>query len=752
MALEDEMSKREMRLGAMREGGTTTVHDDRALRLELETHDRLVDEAGVFVWLGAEPTFTRAEVYSPDWTTEALGSEKEQIAREVVRGLFVATPRAVLLRTVGRQYPGEACPRWAYGVYAPRRAPALWRTDALRDPIVRLDDPLETTTSSQRLLAQRLLSFRTALAEELQRGAYRAHVPGSTDDSGLLLVCTREDSGDVGDLADADLRHESAHDRETPPSGLVDHLAARGVWRFGIKESLIADGCEGAIRLELPPFQSVPEFARVIQCVAEAVHRIGSPPIIIGGYPPPVDETVCFVTVTPDPAVVEINAAPYPNVASFYRDQVQIYETARAAGLSSVRRHYSGEVVDSGGGGHLTFGGRTPLESPFSCVPHLLPGMLRYFNRHPSLSYAFAVDSLGASSQSPRPDEGLVERFDELALALEILARHPAADGAVLWSQLQPFLSDHLGNTHRSELNIEKLANPHLPGRGQLGLLELRALRMSPSPAHAAARAAFFRAIVVMLARQPYEAPLIHWGAALHDRFALPVFLSADLREVLRDLEQAGLGLGPVCCGLLEEGDRRLIGELNMVDGPSLRVEAALEFWPLVGDSASQERRAARCVDASSRRIAMVVRAEDDEMLSRVVVGVNGWQLPLVRTEVDGALFGVRAFRYRAFVPAPGLHPTLAAQRDLTITMGLRAASGARVPSALSARIHDWKPDGGGYDGVPWSDDEALRRRRERFVVESIDAEILDALRTPAPEASTPYTVDLRRLELRVDQ
>ncbi|MBK8012682.1 MAG: transglutaminase family protein [Deltaproteobacteria bacterium] len=737
--------------------------------------------SGTSVWLGAEPTFTRAEIYSPEWTTEALGTEKEQVARQIARGLFASTPGAILLRTVGRQYPGEPRPRWAYGVYAPRGAPPVWRPGVLLDPLVKLgadgigDTMTETdgetddgADAEDAVTSRRLLAFRDALSDELERLGYRSRVSNCDDDSEYLLCSIREasdralrpgsewngtpDSESESD-ADADVRLDGAnlnptsvHERETPSSGLVDPWAARGVWRFCIKASSPADTPERSIRLELPQFQNVPEFSRVIQCIADAIQRMGSPPIIMAGYPPPVDETVVFVTVTPDPAVIEVNAAPWPDVGSFYRDQVQIYETASAAGLSPVRRHYSGEVVDSGGGGHLTLGGRTPSDSPFLRVPHLLPGMLRYFNRHPSLSYAFAVDSLGASSQSPRADEGLGERFDEFALALEILARHPAADGPALWSQLQPFLSDHLGNTHRSELNIEKLANPNLPGRGQLGLLELRALRMPASPAHAAVRAAFFRAIVVMLMRQPYEAPLIHWGTELHDRFALPCFLAADLREVLSDLERAGLGLGPECCALLEAGDRRLIGELNMTDGPSLRVEAALEFWPLVGDSASQERRAARCVDASSRRIAVVVRVEDDEMLSRVVVGVNGWRLPLIRTELDGVLLGVRAFRYRAFVPAPGLHPTLAAQRDLTMTVGLSGSDAV----ALNARIHDWKPSGGSYDGVPWSDDEALRRRRERFVVEPVDARVLAALRVPDIEALTRYTVDLRRLELRV--
>jgi uncharacterized protein (DUF2126 family) len=39
-------------------------------------------------------------------------------------------------------------------------------------------------------------------------------------------------------------------------------------------------------------------------------------------------------------------------------------------------------------------------------------------------------------------------------------------------------VADTSGNVHRSELNIEKLWNPDLPGRGCLVLVDFRAFRM----------------------------------------------------------------------------------------------------------------------------------------------------------------------------------------------------------------------------------------------------------------------------------
>ena len=59
-----------------------------------------------------------------------------------------------------------------------------------------------------------------------------------------------------------------------------------------------------------------------------------------------------------------------------------------------------------------------------------------------------------------------------------------------LWASLAPFLADPSGNSHRSELNIEKLWNPYLPGRGCLGLVEFRAFRMARSAERSASIAA----------------------------------------------------------------------------------------------------------------------------------------------------------------------------------------------------------------------------------------------------------------------
>jgi uncharacterized protein (DUF2126 family) len=56
--------------------------------------------------------------------------------------------------------------------------------------------------------------------------------------------------------------------------------------------------------------------------------------------------------------------------------------------------------------------------------------------------------------------------------------------------------------------------------------------------------AALLRAIAALLVKKPHAPELSYWGRELHDRFALPYYLRADLWEVLDELARAGLGLG----------------------------------------------------------------------------------------------------------------------------------------------------------------------------------------------------------------
>jgi uncharacterized protein (DUF2126 family) len=432
-----------------------------------------------------------------------------------------------------------------------------------------------------------------------------------------------------------------------------------------------------------------------------------------------------WLTVTPDPGVVEVNLAPAPDLVTFARHAVAAYAAAGEVGLSPLRWRWNGVEADSGGGGQLTFGGPTPEASPFFRRPHLLPSLVRYLNHHPSLSYAFAPDCVGSAGQGPRPDEGVRELFEELGVALDRLALGARPGPQELWSTLAPLLVDASGNSHRAEVNVEKLWNPGLGGRGRMGVVELRALRMPPTPERLAAVAALFRAVVARLAAEPYEDPLVDWGPELHDRLSLPFHLEQDLREVLGDLEARGWAPGPRLRALVAARPEPVARvELG---GAALEVRAALDFWPLVGDVASQERAASRTVDSSSERFELRIVSPGTPPGRLAAQGV---EVPL---EAAGGAGWIGAVRHRAFAPRPGLHPGLGPHDPLVVEWERRG-------EAVRVELHGWVPGGGSYPGLPASGAEAERRRRERVVVRPC------RFRAPRRAPGGRLTLDLRRL------
>lgn len=421
--------------------------------------------------------------------------------------------------------------------------------------------------------------------------------------------------------------------------------------------------------------------------------------------PPEPGPSEAWLTVTPDPGVVEVNTAPGHDLRTFQRWAEGVYAAADAVGLSPVRYRYNGEVTDSGGGGQLTLGGPTPERSPFFLRPQLLPRLVRYLNHHPALSYAFAPDCVGGASQGPRPDEGARERFEELPLALEWLARR---EGRVtpdeLWAALAPLLVDGAGNSHRAELNLEKLWNPWLPGRGRMGVVELRALRMPPTPERLVALAALFRAVAARLASAPFEEPLLDWGGRLHEAFGLPWTLRRDLERVLEDLAAHGLGLGPALAGELLRPPEPLA--LVTLQGRALEISPALSFWPLVGDVASQELRGARYVDSSTARLQLLLGGGGGGGAD--VLSASGWRVPM--RELGSGRGWLGSVTYRAFVPRPGLHPGISPSDPLVLCW-------AHGGQAVRIALHGWNPSGGPYPGLPRDAVEARSRRRSRVVV-----------------------------------
>lgn len=705
---------------------------DQAIRC----HDDLLKRRDLTIWVGAEPTFTDRCSEAPEWLYNALGPTKEARARRMLAESLSQTPGSVVLRTLGRQYPKEDLPRWNLGLYRRRDGQPVWNGPP---------DPLVDTLFAAPIPGQ-LDEFWSHLTQRLGARGWPALLFAVETYPRLRIVFRRDNLPLLANpTREPRLARASLHGRPIPPQGPHDDLAEQGTFLLGIDWAGPEAGLGEAVVpcVELPACAEVALFLNLLEAIGEAACSTGLPGLILTGFPPPVDTTVAWTTLTPDPAVVEANMAPAADATSFLHESRASFAAAAAAGLAPHRLHYNGQITDSGGGGQLTLGGPTPDSSPFLTYPHLLPALLGYFNRHPALSFYFAGDFVGNSSQAPRADERTTDVFEELALALALLKRQRNPTPELLWQSLSPFLADPAGNTHRTELNIEKLWNPYLPGRGRLGLVEFRAFRMPPTPERLAALAALLRAIAALLIQTPDYPELTHWGRELHDRFALPYYLRADLWEVLDELASVGLGLGQPLIGELLDESYYWLGAVEFGDC-RLTVRRGLEFWPLLGDAISQEHGHSRLVDASTARLEISLRARPGaarQTLTEWQLTVNGYRLPLRReNELDGEtwLYGLR---YRRFKPWTGLHPMLEAQGPIELLL-----SHPYQPGALRIVMHEWRPRGGGYDGLPQDFEQAAARRAERFVTERLDTTPAPSPLEPPPGALTPYCLDLRRL------
>jgi len=697
----------------------------------VRAHDEALAADAVEVWVGSEPTFTRRSSESSEWLSEALGETKQRYAQRILRRLREHYPASLVLRTVGRQYTGEERPRWNLGLYQRRDGGAL----ADNMPV----DPLGASVPCELELMK---DFWLNLIAVLERQGWNGTGFQTAGDMGLRVLFRLEGGKPEADpQQDPRLARSCLHDQAIPLTGAVDELAAEGLYLLAI--GCVPLGPESALQpcIELPAIPDVASFQGLLRQVAEAADRAGLRQLVWRGFAPPVDDSVAWTTLTPDPAVVEINAAPAADVRQFLEMIRNLYAVAESEGLSSYRLQYNGNLSDSGGGGQFTLGGASPAHSPFFVYPWLAPRLIRYLNQHPALSYWFAPSYVGSFSQSPRPDENVRESFSELSVALQQLAKTPDPQPELIWRTLSPFLVDTSGNAHRSELNIEKLWNPYLPARGCLGLVEFRAFRMMHDPQSAASIAALLRAIVALLSRQDVATELIDWGHQLHERFALPFYLRQDLGQVLMDLESAGLGLGEPITRCLDDDSARHIGHAD-IGNCRLEVDQAIEFWPLLGDAASQEGGSSRLVDASTTRLQLSLRPADGNR-----VDLGGWQLlagayrvPLRDEQDERGALRVMGLRYRSFVPWTGLHPGIGAQAPVELTLLPPAGS-----NALRITLHEWQPQGAPYQGLPATLDEAGKRRNERFVVEELLFDPADEILVPPSHALSDYCLDLRR-------
>lgn len=717
--------------------------------------------------MGGEPTFVSIDdMEAKEWNTGADGQHKRQLAWDLanrVRDSF--GPGGVLHYAQGKWYPGEPLPRWSYNLiwrkdgyriwnnpdlqahpskdygfqakdakrfiqYLSRQlglsehfvVPAyedvyymLWEESRLpegKDPFeVDLEDPLE-----RRALAQSLeqgLSQEVGYALPLgwdygRQGWYSC--PWNFRRGRMYLMPGNSPMG-----LRLPLEGLPANDQPQTERSLFEDLppinAGNGVLEPDpntvyqvIRTAMCVEARQGKIYIFFPPTSWSEHYLTLIRHIETTAAALQMP-VIIEGYLPPRDYRMENINISPDPGVIEVNIHPTSSWSELVENTTTLYEQARQSRLGTEKFMIDGRHTGTGGGNHITIGAARPVDSPFLRRPDLLRSIIAYWQNHPSLSYVFSSAFVGPTSQAPRVDETFPDRLYELEIAFRQVPE-PNSGYTPYWLVDRIFrnlLTDITGNTHRSELCIDKMYSPD-SANGRLGLLEMRGFDMPPHKHMSLVQMLLVRALVSKFWNEPYEKPLVRWGTSLYDKYLLPHFCYQDMLDVTEDLQAFGYDFRIEWLDPFFEFRFPRYGTTQARD-ITMEVRMAIEPWHVLGEEMSN-MGTARFVDSSLERIQVKVNGLTD---SRYILVCNNCRIPLQATGVHGEY--VAGVRYRAWQPPSALHPTIGIDSplvfDLIDTWNNRVIGGCTY--------HVSHPGGLAYETFPVNSYEAESRRYNRF-------------------------------------
>jgi uncharacterized protein (DUF2126 family) len=340
---------------------------------------------------------------------------------------------------------------------------------------------------------------------------------------------------------------------------------------------------------------------------------------------------------------------------------------------------------------------------------------------------------VGSTSQSPRLDEGKEDSLYELGIALnEIQESNGNTPPWLVDRLLRNILMDITGNTHRTEICIDKLFPPDSLAR-RLGLIELRAFEMPPHYQMSLAQQLFILALITRLWEEPYQHELVRFGTGLHDKFMLPHYVWKDFTEILTDLNRKGFYFKEEDFLPFFEFRFPIYGNVQ-IDDINIELRMALEPWYVLGDELTS-LGVSRSVDSAVERIEVKVTGLNEK---RYILSCNGYEVPLKSTgKIDESVSGVR---FKAWNPPFTLHPNIPVHSPLTFdlydTWNGRSIGGCTY--------HVSHPGGTFYHLLPINGFEAESRRISRFWSHGHTQGVMNRpIKIENPEF--PYTLDLRK-------
>jgi uncharacterized protein (DUF2126 family) len=630
---------------------TTSINQATAAAVEAR-----LQRAGIRLTMGGEPTLVPIDPEGAEWSVAADGPTKLRYARRLAAELQRrAWPGSTLLYCPGKRYDGEVNPRWALRLI----------TGTSGEPLVPLvpEATAATAIPDPAALETLLAAIGTDLGCPLQALPLRDPLQSDRQVWAIPLSCEDGQWRSITWPLEDALRELSG---APGPAGL--RLPLQHFPPGALRQVLTLERDAASWALFLPPLEREPleQLLRSLAAHSDAWQQ----PELSGVLPWDAYEHWQVLGLTADPGVLEVNL-PICHSWLEYAGWIELLEQAGAAvGLRSWKQQ--GERTEgTGGGNHLLLGGPSLDEHPFFSRPAWLVGLLRYWQHHPCLAYLFSGRSVGPASQAPRPDEGSASLLD-LRLAHGALEHLPPGDQRVaIGETLRHLHADRSGNTHRSEISLDKFWNPAWTA-GCQGLLEFRALESLPDHRWTSAVALLFRALAVRLLKPELRPKgLRPWGESLHDHALLPSALWSDLELLLADLATDGLPLDPEPFRAIWEW--RFPQLLHWQQGEAaLSIRQALEPWPLLCDTPVEGGSTSRFVDSSLRRFEVIANPGFQQ---RYALRIQGRQLPWPK-DADQLL----AVRFRQEALFPCLHPCLPVHVPLQLML-CDACSGDPVAS-----------------------------------------------------------------------